>query len=91
MQEPLKKIKQIDIETELNEIVSKRIRTAFIFAIAELENDFGHLWGEEKEESLVTPEEELWYDRFCQWRKNILDNGNNQIRLSRSEIKRIFR
>jgi hypothetical protein len=89
---PLVRTKIIDVEKELSEIASKRIRTSFIYAVAELEEMFGDLWGEMKDENEeLTPEEEKWYNKFMEWRKNILDNGNNQIRLVKSEIKRIVR
>mgnify|MGYP001604612655 FL=1 len=62
--------------------VEKRLMTAFIYALAEYERVFGHLWGEQlAEEAKLTPEQEKFLNMFEEARKNILDNGNKQIRI----------
>lgn len=66
---------------DIKDEADKRIRTAFIYAIAEIEKEFGYLWGEEKEEGATSPEEDIFYEKFMNLRKRILDKGNLQIRL----------
>lgn len=66
---------------DIKDEADKRIRTAFIYAIAEIEKEFGYLWGEEKEEGTTSPEEDKFYEKFMNLRKRILDKGNLQIRL----------
>lgn len=66
--------------------MAKRIRTAFIFCIAELEKDFGEVWDVNNDDEIDSPE--IYKEKFLSWRKKILDNGNNQLRRAVDEIKR---
>lgn len=60
--------------------VRTRIRTSFIFAIAEFERVFGYLWNHENEDAELSDEEYEWYEKYMKFRKAVLDNGNYQIR-----------
>lgn len=60
--------------------IKTRIRTAFIFAIAEFEREFGYLWNHENENEDLSDEEYEWYEKYLKFRKAVLDNGNYQIR-----------
>ena len=73
----------------LKKIVQTRLRTAFIFPIAELEKMFGHLWDKTKEDHEVEGPE-FYEDLFQRLRKAILDNGNNQIRNMEKDLEESF-
>lgn len=62
---------------ELRELVSKRIKTVFIGAISSIENS---AYGRLKDES---PE---WKKVFQELRKDILDKGNDQLKLLLEEL-----
>lgn len=81
--------KQVNVKEELKELTTTRIRTSFIYPISQLEEIFGDLWGEKKDENAeFTPQEQEWYNKFSEWRKRVLDFGNNQIRLSNAQINK---
>ena len=64
---------------------SNKFQTAFIYALAEIEKDFGHLWDENSADAEVeTPE--FYKELYHKLRKRVLDNGNNQIRLFQKEM-----
>jgi hypothetical protein len=75
------KIKSNFIEKE-----STRMKTCFIFAIAEFEKLFGHLWDESKEDAEIEGPE-FYKKLFLELRKNVLDNGNNQIRAFHKDME----
>lgn len=64
--------------TEIQSAAQGCILTSFIYALAEIESEFGFFWGHG--ESSKTPEQQLYAERYSILRKKILDNGNNQIR-----------
>jgi hypothetical protein len=71
---------------KINQIIKKRIQTTMIGAIARFEENFGFLWGQDKDIDLNSEQIrnlEIWEKT----RTEILDNGNNQIRGAISEIK----
>lgn len=81
------KTKYVDLHGIVFEIAKKRIKSSFIFPIAKLEEIFGEMWGEFKEEDKdLTPEEQRMFEKFMEWRQAVLDYGNNQIRISENEI-----
>ncbi len=87
----LRKERSIDVESEINKIIEKRIRTAFIYPIDQLEQIFGELWGEMKSENdPMTKDEEKYEEMFIKWRKAILDVGNLQIRIAKNEIRKVL-
>jgi len=64
---------------KINQIIKKRIQTTMIGAIARFEENFGFLWGQDKDIDLNSEQIrnlEIWEKT----RTEILDNGNNQIR-----------
>lgn len=72
---------------KLQEAIKKHILTTMIFAIAQLEKDFGELWGEELAEGTVLNDtQSIWDEKFEKWRKRVLDNGNNQLRMALLEL-----
>ena len=60
--------------------MKKRIQTTMIGAIARMERHFGHLWGQDKNEEDLTPEEEKFADMWDFTRNEILNHGNKQMR-----------
>lgn len=66
--------------------IAMRIRTAFIYPIAEWEKDFNELCDENNQEEIDPPE--VYKEKFIKWRKKVLDNGNNQLRHAVDELIR---
>jgi hypothetical protein len=81
---PNEKSKQL-----LKAVIDKKLKTSFIFAIAQLEEKFGHLWDPQQENSEVEGSE-YYADLFQQFRKAVLDNGNNQIRNMEKDLDESF-
>ena len=67
---------------QLRQDIEKCLKTTFIFALAEAERVFGHLWNnEEEDEAKLTPEQKVFDEKYEMYRKNVLDNGNKQLRI----------
>lgn len=71
----------------LDKYAETRIRSAFIFALEEIEEEFGDLWGIDKEDKDLTEDEKIWLEKYLLVRKNILDYGNGQIRMLYKAIR----
>lgn len=82
------KVQEIHEKQQLLQVLKQRFKTTFIYPIAEIEKEFGHLWkhGEEDDEKL-TDEDWKRYEQFELLRKRILDNGNAQLRAMIEEIE----
>lgn len=71
----------------LKGIVSTKMRTAFIGALAAFEKDFGYLWGHDLDEDIpLTEKQEGFLDVWEEVRAVVLDNGNNQLRSLMKEL-----
>lgn len=71
----------------LKYILTKRFQTTMIGALFEFEKNFGHLWGQFKNENEnLTEAEEKYLDLWEYTRNLILNNGNNQLRKCLSDI-----
>lgn len=82
------KIQEIHTEQQLRKMAERRFRTTFIYPIAELEKAFGELWKHgEEDDSKLTEKDWEYSDKFETWRKRILDNGNNQLRIFLLELE----
>jgi len=66
---------------ELMFSIEKRFKTTMIGALAQFEKYFGYLW--ENDSPNREKFENLWEDT----RNNILNNGNNQIRLALRDLE----
>ena len=69
--------------------VEKKIQTTMIGALAKFEENFGYLWGIDKNEDLT--EKELYFSNL--WEKTrvaILNNGNNQLRNVLADLDKFF-
>lgn len=72
-------------KSRLNETTTKKIKTTMIGAIASLERHFGFLWAHGTNKDL-TEDEEYMSGLFQKVRKEILDNGNLQIKSMEKEL-----
>lgn len=70
-------------------ILTKRFQTTMIGSLAAFELTFGYLWGQDKEEEDLTPEEIRMFDLWDTARNNVLNNGNNQLRKSIVEMDKL--
>jgi hypothetical protein len=70
----------------LDKLVSTKIRTAFIGALAAFEESYGFLWGIDKDENDLTTEELDMQILWEQTRTKVLNNGNAQVRAAQTEI-----
>ena len=66
-------------------IISTKIKTSFIGAIAAFEDGFGFLWGHDKDD--LTEDEQAMQEIWESVRARILDNGNGQLRGAINEIQ----
>lgn len=87
--QPAKFVKTIQVDQEIERIVETRIRTAFIFCLAELEEKLGHTWGENEDDGKeLTAEQSANLELFESWRKSIMDFGHKQIRIAKAEVRK---
>lgn len=70
----------------LDTIVSTKIRTAFIGALAAFEDEFGFLWGHNVSSETLTDEQESMRNLWENVRTAVLNNGNAQLRAVKNEI-----
>jgi len=64
--------------------IEKKFQTTMIGALARFEDEFGDLWGMDKDR--LTPEEEKWEEKWKYVRNEVLNNGNNQLRACLDEL-----
>lgn len=84
--ERAKKYEESSSDRLLN-ITSKKIKTAFIGAIATMEDYFGELWGHGLTEDECTDDQLYWRKVKEECRNEILNKGNGQIRAIENEFK----
>lgn len=77
----------LDGADRLQRIIEKKISTAFIGALAVIEERLGRLWGHGKDPDTLTEEEKYWRRKFVGLRAEILDNGNTQVRTVNKELE----
>jgi len=70
----------------LDKIITTKIRTSFIGALANFEESFGFLWGQDKSPDQLTDEERQMKELWEQTRTSVLNNGNAQLRAAQNEI-----
>lgn len=71
----------------LDKILSTKMNTTFVGAIAAFEKCFGFLWGQTKKHEERTEEELEFYEIWKQVRDEILNNGNHQLRALKNELQ----
>ena len=75
-----------DSRGRLEAIVQRKLKTAFVGALARVERFFGAVWGHGKSDARLTPEERAWRAVWDQCRTEILNNGNHQARALEAEF-----
>jgi len=78
------------LRRRLSRIVSKRIQTVFIGAIAVFEEEFGFLWGHGLNEGELNENQKNMREIWMKARSRILNTGNNQMRIITNEIVKHF-
>lgn len=76
---------------KLKSIVEKKLKTTMIGAVYAIEQEFGIIWDKKngyQDPSGAVPKELL--DKLTDVRDSILDLGNNQIRMIKTEIEEYF-
>jgi len=85
------KNKQFNLEKnsklKIQEVISTKLRTTFIGALSSIEESFGFLWGDDEDESKLTPTQLKWKEIWVDCRTRILNNGNSQLRAIKNELK----
>jgi hypothetical protein len=71
--------KNIDIEA----ILHKRMKTIMIGSLARFEENFDYLWDEDSKSG------DRFFDLWQKTREEILDYGNNQIRLAKKDLEEL--
>lgn len=75
-----------DSKKRFDKILSTKVNTVMIGAIAAFEESFGFLWGKGKEQEDFTKEELEFYELWQNVRNKVLNNGNNQLRALKNEL-----
>jgi len=66
--------------------LTKKFNTTMIGSLAEIEKEFGELWGQGIDERHLTKTEKKMREKYLNLRTRILNNGNNQLRTAIEEI-----
>lgn len=69
------------------DILTKRFQTTMIGALFEFEENFGYLWGLDKDN--LTEQEERFREKWENTRNQILNNGNNQLRKCIADLEKV--
>ena len=70
-------------------VLTKRFQTTMIGALFEFEQNFGYLWGLDKDERELTDQQEKFRSLWEDTRNQILNNGNNQLRKCLSDLEKL--
>lgn len=74
-------------QTQIN-ILTKRFQTTMIGALFEFEENFGYLWGIDKDDHDLTQQEERFRLHWENTRNQILNNGNGQLRKCIADLEK---
>ena len=77
---------QIYSRKRLIDNLTKKFNTTMIGALAEIEKEFGDLWGQDIDERDLTKKEREMREKYLNLRTRILNNGNNQLRSAIEEL-----
>lgn len=80
---------KINNQNDLLDMLETRFKTVMIGALSRFENSFGYLWkhGDDPQ----TQNEKLFADKWDELRIDLLNHGNNQIRLALADTVDFFR
>ena len=70
------------MNNEIENLMEKRMKTIMIGSLARFEENFDYLWNESKNQS----DKQYFLDLWQKTRQEILDYGNNQIRLAKKDL-----
>ena len=70
------------MSNEIENLMEKRMKTIMIGALARFEENFDYLWNEATSQS----DKKYFLDLWQKTRQEILDYGNNQIRLAKKDL-----
>lgn len=70
----------------LDKIITAKMRTTFIGALASFEEYFGQLWGHGLQDEDLTDEQQAFKDVWDQTRTEILNKSNGQLRALKTEL-----
>lgn len=65
--------------------IIRAIKTTMIGALSKIEEKLGYLWAFQENREL-TNDEQYFLDLYSELRKDILDNGNNQIKKTKALV-----
>jgi hypothetical protein len=77
-------------KNKLRRGVSISIRTAMVGAIAAFEEEFGELWGQNKQHNERTPEEKAMFQKWQGVRTEIFDKGNRCLNIAIGHLNKFF-
>lgn len=75
-----------DLEKNL---IVKRLQTTMIGALYEFEENFGYLWGLDKEPNELNESQIKFRNLWEDTRNRVLNNGNNQIRKCIADLRKV--
>jgi hypothetical protein len=70
------------MNNEIENLIEKRMKTIMIGSLARFEENFDYLWNE----ATTQADKQYFLDLWQKTRQEILDYGNNQIRLAKKDI-----
>lgn len=70
----------------LSSNMERKFRTTMIGSIAAMEDEFGHLWGQDLAVKDLSVHQREWREVWGRVRSRILDNGNANLRAAQNEI-----
>lgn len=77
---------QENSKARLSKILERKLRTTMIGSIAAMEDEFGHLWGQDLATNNLSNQQQEWREVWNRVRSRILDNGNANLRAAQNEI-----
>ena len=70
-------------DKNIEDLINKRMQTIMIGALARFEENFAYLWTKD------TANSKYFLELWQQARQDVLDYGNNQIRLAKKELEQL--
>ena len=79
-------------EKILKKMLETHFRTVFVGAVCHIEDELGSLWGESEDfdESKLTEEQKIWYEKFLNLRDKIFNQGNREKKIAISKLKSFY-
>ena len=79
-------------EKILSKLIELHFKTVFVGAVFHIEQEFGELWNESEDfnESSLSKEQKIWYEKFLSIREKIFDQGNREKKLAVAKIKKFL-